>query len=262
MTREVFDDLAAEFPAVRSFFGRRSDRIREDLASARLHASAGDPLGTPVRDLLTRDAVTAPPTSTVRDAARLMTERRVSSLLVVDAGVVVGSLTDRDIRTKVVAEGLDTGETVAAAMTRSPVTVDAGARAFDATLTLIEHRVHHLPVVDDDAPVGLVTSADLLRLAQADPVYLAARLTRAPPARPCRVSLAARSALAPDADRVSRHAERLRPLVTDFVRPRTAPHHIGRVSTATADAATRRLLALAEEELGPPHVGYCWVVLG
>ena len=245
MTREVFDDLAAEFPAVRSFFGRRSDRIREDLASARLHASAGDPLGTPVRDLLTRDAVTAPPTSTVRDAARLMTERRVSSLLVVDAGVVVGILTDRDIRTKVVAEGLDTGETVAAAMTRSPVTVDAGARAFDATLTLIEHRVHHLPVVDDDAPVGLVTSADLLRLAQADPVYLAARISRAP-----------------DADSVARHAERLRPLVTDFVRRRTAPHDIGRVITATADAATRRLLALAEEELGPPPVGYCWVVLG
>src|SRR5699024_11282657 len=73
MTREVFDDLAAEFPAVRSFFGRRRERIREDLASARLHASARDPLGTHVRDLLTRDAVTAPPTSPLRHAPLLTT---------------------------------------------------------------------------------------------------------------------------------------------------------------------------------------------
>src|SRR5699024_6828863 len=46
------------------------------------------------------------------------------------------------------------------------------------------------------------------------------------------------------------------------VRRGTAPQDIGRVITATADAATRRLLVLAEEELGSPPVPYCWVGLG
>lgn len=246
MPREVFDELAATTPAVRAFFGERSDRIREDLSSARLAAAAGDALGTPVRDLLTRDAVTAPLTVSIRSAAQVMTERRVSALLILDDGLVVGILTDRDIRTKVVAADLDPAAGVTEIMTAAPVTVATGARAFDATLQLIDRGVHHLPVVDDDGrPVGMVTSGDLLRLAQADPVYLAARISRAP-----------------DARAVASLAERLRPLVGDFVDRGTSPHDIGRVVTATADAATRRLLVLAEDELGPPPVPYCWVGLG
>lgn len=245
MPREVFEDLAATAPAIRAFFGERSDRIREDLSSARLAAAAGDALGTPVRDLLTRDAVTAPLTASIRHAAQIMTARRVSALLIVDDGLVVGILTDRDIRTKVVAAGLDPAAAVTEIMTAAPVTVAAAARAFDATLQLIDRGVHHLPVVDEGRPVGMVTSGDLLRLAQADPVYLAARISRAP-----------------DVRAVASLAERLPPLVGDFVDRGTAPHDIGRVVTATADAATRRLLVLAEEELGPPPVPYCWVGLG
>lgn len=245
MPREVFDELATSSPRIRAFFGERSDRIREDLSSARLAAAAGDALGTPVRDLLTRDAVTAPRTASIRHAAQIMTARRVSALLIVDVGLVVGILTDRDIRTKVVAAGLDTGTEVTEVMTAAPVTVGADARAFDATLQLIDRGVHHLPVVHEGRPVGMVTSGDLLRLAQADPVYLAARISRAP-----------------DARSVASLAARLPPLVGDFEDRGTSPHDIGRVVTATADAATRRLLVLAEEELGPPPVPYCWVALG
>lgn len=245
MPRAVFDDFAAGHPGFRAFFGERSDRIREDLASARLAATAGDALGTPVRDLLTRDAVTATPSTPIREAARIMTERRVSALLVVEAGLVVGILTDRDIRTKIVAAGTSTASPVSVVMTADPVTIEADARAFDATLLLIDRGIHHLPVVDAGAPAGMVTSGDLLRLAQADPVYLAARISRAP-----------------DARAVATHARRLRPLVTDFVDRGTAPHDIGRVITATADAATRRLLTLAEAQIGPPPVPYCWVALG
>src|SRR5699024_10950789 len=53
MRRETFDELAEKFPSIRDFFGERSDRIREDLASARVAAAGGDALGTPVGELLT-----------------------------------------------------------------------------------------------------------------------------------------------------------------------------------------------------------------
>lgn len=244
--RSVFDQLAADSPAFRDFFGERVERIREDLTSARVAASGGDALGTPVRELLTRDAVTVPPSLSIREGARMMTDRRVSALLVVDHNlVVVGILTDRDIRSKLVAYGGDPGAAVSTVMTTDPLTVDADSRAFDATLLLIDHGVHHLPVCDGGTPIGMVTSGDLLRLAQTDPVYMAARIGRAP-----------------DAAGVAERTRRLLPLVAEFVRRGTAPQDIGRVITATADAATRRLLALAEEELGPPPVPYCWVGLG
>ncbi|MDV8000506.1 DUF294 nucleotidyltransferase-like domain-containing protein [Rhodococcus sp. IEGM 1408] len=245
MPREVFDEIADAHPSFRHFFGERSDRIRADLASARLAAAGGDALGTPVGELLSREAVTAPPDTTIRAAARIMTDHRVSALLVVADGRVVGILTDRDIRSKVVAVGGDTGTAVSTIMTPDPVTVDARTRTFDATLLQIERAVHHLPVVEDGAPVGMVTTGDLLRLAQTDPVYLAARISRAP-----------------DAAGVAERAARLLPLVGEFVRRGTAPQDIGRVITATADAATRRLIELAEAELGPPPVPYCWVGLG
>ena len=245
MPREVFDELAASQPRLRDFFGERSDRIRQDLASARVAAAAGDALGTPVGELLTRDAVTVTPDTSIREAAQIMTTHRVSALLVVDSGRVAGIFTDRDLRSKVVAAAGDVGAPVSSIMVPDPVTVDARTRAFDATLIQMERGVHHLPVLEDGAPVGMVTAGDLLRLAQSDPVYLAARIARAP-----------------DATTVAELAARLPSLVVEFVRRGTAPQDIGRVVTATADAATRRLIALAEHELGSPPVAYCWVGLG
>ena len=245
MPRETFDELAEKFPSIRDFFGERSDRIREDLASARVAAAGGDALGTPVGELLTRDAVTTGPDTSIRDAARIMTDRRVSALLVVEDDVVTGIFTDRDLRSKVVAAGADPAAAVSTIMTPDPVSVDVRTRAFDATLLQIDRGVHHLPVCDNGAPVGMVTTGDLLRLAQADPVYLAARISRAP-----------------DTETVAALSRRLPEIVGEFVRRGTAPQDIGRVITATADAATRRLLVLAEEELGSPPVPYCWVGLG
>ena len=245
MPRGIFDEIAASHPELRHFFGERSDRVRQDLASARLDAAGGDALGTPVGELITRDAVTTGPETTIRDAARMMTDSRVSALLVSSDGQVVGIFTDRDLRSKVVAVGGDTDAPVSTIMTPNPVTVDVRTRAFDATLLQIETGVHHLPVSESGVPVGMVTSGDLLRLAQTDPVYLAARISRAP-----------------DPDSVAKLCSRLLPLVGDFVRRGTAPQDIGRVITATADAATRRLITLAEDELGPPPVPYCWVGLG
>ena len=245
MSREVFDEVAAEHPVLRDFFAARSDKVRQDLASVRVAAAGGDVLATPVGELLTRDAVTIGPDASIREAAQLMTSRRVSALLVVDAGRVIGIFTDRDLRSKVVAADADTRAPVSTIMSPEPVSVDARTRAFDAALVQIERGVHHLPVLDGDAPMGMVTTSDLLRLAQGDPVYLAARISRAA-----------------DADAVAELAGRVPGLVEEFVRRGTAPQDIGRVVTATADAATRRLIALAEEELGPAPVPYCWVGLG
>ncbi len=62
-----------------------------------------------------------------------MPDHRVSALLVVESGRVVGILTDRDIRSKVVATGGDTSAAVSTIMTPDPVTVESRTRTFDAT---------------------------------------------------------------------------------------------------------------------------------
>src|SRR5690606_31642015 len=148
------------------------------------------------------------------EAAQIMSRERVSALLVVESGRVVGIFTDRDLRSKVVAVGGDTAAPVSTIMTHDPVSVDARTRAFDATLLQIERAVQHLPGREAGAPAGMVTSGHLLRLAQSDPVYLAARISRAP-----------------DTETVAELSARLLPLVGEFVRRGTTPRDIGRVVT-------------------------------
>ncbi len=246
LPRAGFDDLAARHPTIREFFDEQTDRVRGDLVAARVDASGGNALSTPVGELLGRSAVTTPSTTPIDQAAQLMSARRVSSLLIVDDGRLVGILSDRDLRTRVLAVGRDPTGPVSGAMTIEPSYVRAVTRVFDATLLMMERGVHHLPVLDPAGlSLGVITSTDLLRLAQADPIYLAARISRAD-----------------DPAEVAECVSRLPPMVVEMARRGDPAVDVARIITATADAATRRLIELAEADLGPAPVPFCWLVLG
>lgn len=89
---------------------------------------------------------------------------------------VAGILTDRDLRTRVLARGLG-AETPVASVMSSPVhTVDASTPTFSAVLQMLELRVHHLPVVREGKVVGMVTDTDLVRLQAHSPLFLLKRL--------------------------------------------------------------------------------------
>lgn len=245
MPRAVFDTVAEDHPDFRAFFGEQTARIRMAVVSARSGAHGGDILRTCVGEMIHREIISAPPTVSIREAAEIMTDHQVSALLIVDGEKPVGILTDRDLRTKVVAAGGDPTRPVTDIMVPEPVVVDGEALAFEVLLEMISRNVHHLPVTEGGRPVGMITSSDIMRVVQANPVYLAADISR-------RRTVGG----------VVRLAAKLPAVVEQFAARNAAPADVGRVVTATADAIARRLLELAEEELGPPPVPYCYVVLG
>ena len=108
-----------------------------------------------VGDVMTRQLVTIGPETSCEKAERLMEEQRVRHLPVVDAGRLVGMVSDRDAR----ARG---GEVVARIMTPDPVTVAARMRVEHAARLMLQGRFGSLPVVDGSALVGIVTYTDLL----------------------------------------------------------------------------------------------------
>ena len=108
-----------------------------------------------VADVMTRQLVTIGPETSCEKAERLMEEHRVRHLPVVDAGRLIGMVTDRDAR----ARG---GDAVARIMTADPVTVTARMRVEHAARIMLEGRFGSLPVVDGAALVGIVTYTDLL----------------------------------------------------------------------------------------------------
>jgi CBS domain-containing protein len=246
MPGDVFRQLLTARPEVADYFGTGNpDGLKRAVADLEGGQSGRIILKTRVADLLRSEPITAPPDLTIQAAARIMAERRVSALLIVDDGRLAGIMTDRDLRSKVVAAGLDPGAPVTAIMTADPLTIRSSALAFEAMLEMLGRNVHHLPVVDDGHLVGLVSSGDLMRLETANPVFLVGDIAKQP-----------------TAERLAAVTARVPRLVAQLVDQDASADEIHRLVTAVSDAATRQLLHLAEAELGPPPVPYEWLVLG
>ncbi|HYH19156.1 MAG TPA: CBS domain-containing protein [Azospirillum sp.] len=98
----------------------------------------------------------------VREAARIMAERRIAAVLVTEGRRLVGIFTERDLTTRVVAAGRDPDTTrLSEVMTANPDTLGPDAAAGVALALMERHRYRHLPVVRDGEVVGIVSIRDL-----------------------------------------------------------------------------------------------------
>lgn len=224
-----------------------AERLRKALDQVTGHQSAGSGrlMTVTVRDLLRREAITAAPDISIRDAARMMTEHRVSALLLKEQDQLVGIITDRDLRNRCIAAGLATDRPAREIMTTSLCTVDADTLGFQALIQMTRLNVHHLPVTDGDALLGMLSTTDFTRFQSTSAVYLVGDITKANGLD----DLVAASARIPD-------------LQLQLVNSGATGSHVGQAVSAITDAITRRLIELAEAELGPPPVPYAWLVGG
>jgi CBS domain-containing protein len=243
---EAFLGMCRELPDFKAFFDRRRrQQAQQAQFTAQIAGRRFAGLRVAARDLLARAPETADADVSIREAAQTMRDRGVSSLLVVRDGRLVGIVTDRDLRNRVLAEGRDPGDTVSTVMTVDPVTSSPDDLAFEVLMEMVARNIHHVPVVDNGHLLGVVTSTDLIRLEQANPIYLVGDLRKAD-----------------SVEEVARLSARLPQVVQQLVEQDASADDVGRVATAIGDATGRRLLDLALGELGPAPVPWCWVVLG
>jgi CBS domain-containing protein len=100
----------------------------------------------------------------VLEAIRLMAERRVGAVLVMDGGRLAGILSERDYARKIVLEGRSSRDTpVRDIMTAEVVTVGLRDTAQHCMQLVTDRRIRHLPVVEDGRMVGVVSIGDLVR---------------------------------------------------------------------------------------------------
>lgn len=106
----------------------------------------------------------AAPSATVAEAVRKMQEVGVGSLLVMDDDRLAGIMTERDVLLRVVDEGIDPKTTpVSQVMTASPKTASPETTVEEAMRQVTDERVRHLPLMEGDKVLGLVSSGDLSR---------------------------------------------------------------------------------------------------
>nr|WP_257908329.1 CBS domain-containing protein [Janibacter limosus] len=152
---EVFHELSQAHPDFADHFdAERGDRLRTAVSSVATNPAGEAILRTSARDPVHRAPVSVGDDVTIAEAARVMTDEGVSSLLVMDGRGVVGILTDRDLRRRVLAVGVDPAGPVTSVMTTDPVVAAADTSALELLVTMTERTIHHLPVVEAGRPLG------------------------------------------------------------------------------------------------------------
>lgn len=111
-----------------------------------------------------KDVVMASPESSVVEAARLMEERNVGSIIVTEEERPVGIVTDRDITLRVIAQGKKPEETtIRDVMTPDPVTLNGNMEIFEAIEYVTREGIRRLPIVESDGRlVGIITLDDVI----------------------------------------------------------------------------------------------------
>ena len=111
-----------------------------------------------------RDIWTAAPDITVYEAIQHMSDKNVGALPVVDGGKLVGIISERDYMIKVVLKGKASKDTlVRDIMTSKVVSVSPDESVSECMRIVTEHRIRHLPVVEGDELLGIVSIGDLVR---------------------------------------------------------------------------------------------------
>ncbi len=198
-----------------------------------------------VRDLLRHAPVMIDSQSSIREAARLMSSENVSSVLVMQNDRLGGIVTDKDLRQRVLAEDLDPGLEIERVMTGNPMTLSADAAVDEALLLMMRENYHHLPIMDEGRPLGLVTAGDILRAQSEHPLRLVRDIRKKQ-----------------NADELVELSRRLPSLFERMVILGRDVEQIGRMVTHITDAFTVRLIELAGDLLGDPPMPYAWVVFG
>lgn len=226
-------------PAIQSFLS--------SALSVRLGPPAAGPdlASVPVGEIMRPVHLTAPQ-HTVQQAAAQMRQERVSSLMIpLPEGAGFGILTDKDLRNKVLAEGLPPDTPVAQVMTAPARTAPEDLSALSALNLMFRANIRHLPVVRENRVLGMVGMADLLRVQTRAVSYIVQDLLDAP-----------------DPETLCASARQLPSHTAHLYRAGQRAEQLARLSSYAYDALYRRATELVQQELGPAPGAYAWLLLG
>ncbi|MGM0536711.1 MAG: DUF294 nucleotidyltransferase-like domain-containing protein [Pseudomonadota bacterium] len=220
-----------------------------------------DMMITRVRKLLTRYPVMVEASTTVQEAARQITEFGASAVLVLDAPgdtprytfrdsqdrhwQVQGILTDSDFRKHVVAEGRSPETPVGEVIGPRLIAIQSDESVHEAMLCMLRNNIHHLPVMHRRHPVGIVHLSDIIRYETGSSLYLVSNIFHQS-----------------SVEGLARLSSDVRDAFVRLVEEGADSTMVGSALSTIGRSFTRRLLELAEEELGPPPVAYCFMALG
>ena len=259
LKKEIFTRILDKHPDVLLYFTMGPSKGFKPGVTAKSSAPPG-PAGmeadqllfsTKVRDIMHRQVHTCRPDETIVEAARLMTQAGVGSLIVVGPeNQPIGIVTDGDLRKKVIASGQLVDRPVETIMSHPLTSIPPDSFYFEAVIAMIRRRIKYLPVMEDEELVGILSERDLMITQGNNPVAIIREIHQAP-----------------DLDQlVVVHQEITRAMKVMLERGGQAKE-ICELITQLNDHLTYKIIRLAEEAMvwkgrGKPPVDYVWMALG
>lgn len=200
---------------------------------------------TTLSDVMNHSVITADINISIHEAAVIMADKNVSSLIILQDGQAVGILTNKDITKRCVAANIPVTNPVAHIMTTSLVSISKDSDAFEAMMIMTRRHIQHLPVIDDQKLSGIISVSDFLRLEGRNSVYITNAINKAE-----------------SVEVMQGYCQMIPQLQSQLVQMGAKAEHLTKIITAISTAVTRRLIELAEIKLGPAPVPYAWVAAG
>mgnify|MGYP000017611830 CR=1 FL=1 len=240
LNQAAFDYLRREYKVFEQYFVRAH---KNRLLSSHYKSQNDSWSEKKICELMNRKAVTLAPDASIRQTAKKMKQQGVSSIMLTEHDRLVGVVTDRDLRNRVLADEVDPQESVSSIMTCKPKFIFENNRVFSALHLMLKHNIHHLPVLDEHhKPLGMLTSTDLLRQQKSDPVQLIGRIYKAHSV----VDL-------------KRYSQEIPGLLKGFSNNIDDISLIGKLLSGLTDALTSRLIRLFQEDNGAAPTSFSFI---
>lgn len=241
---EEYFNKAAKNESFKQFF---SSSYNNALPNQAVSDSNSMWLYKPLFEVAQTTPITVGPDVSVQVAAKLMSEQKASSVLIMENQQLLGIMTDRDLRNRVVAQSFDTQLPVSHVMTKNPAYLTKNKTIFDAICVMNEKGINHLPILDARTakPYGMVTNTDISRQQRANVLFVIGDLSQSQSLE----NLASTAAQVPQY--IASTAKR----AGDF-------DLAGKVLAQATDIMTRKLISFFEKENGKAPMPYCWLVYG
>jgi CBS domain-containing protein len=204
-----------------------------------------------ISELMSAPVLTCPRNTTVRQAAQHMNQRKVGSIVVADdMGSPLGVVTDTDLRSRVLAQGLSAYTPVDLVMSSPVQTISPRAFAFEAMLEMTRQGVHHLVVADGARLLGMISDHDIKIITGSSPVGLVSQIDKVK-----------------NFPELARLPRRIYRVLNMLLRLGVSAEYMLDLLAEFSDRLTLRLIQITEQEMdaegmGPAPAPFAWLALG
>jgi len=206
-----------------------------------------------IGEFMTSPVLTCPATAKITEIAKLFLEHKISSIVVTkkDETIPIGIVTESDLIKKVIAKEMDINKVSAIQIMGHPLhLIDTNDYYYDALLKMVQNHIKHLPVIENNNLIGIVTVKDLMKAQRVGTLSIVDSIEK-------QSTIEGLTKAKTEIDKV----------LEALINEQAPAHDISTIITEFNDRLTRKIIKICEQEminegLGLPPTDYCWLSLG